>query len=265
LKPSGAAPRRRAVGLSANRSRPAGARSAGNGRPRAPEHVESQVSDRRLVAERRGQIVGAAVKLFSERGYYTTTMQEIARAAGISTGLVYQYVRDKDDVLLLALKLVLDTYEREIPRQLEGVAHPVTRLCVALRTYCAVVDRLRDATVLTYRSTKSLRADRRALIKEGETRTNRLLEGCIRACTASGHMRAVNEHLLAYIHVTFCHAWALKHWALRERYTLEQYVREGLALLVEPFLNPKGRAAYARLPQPAVEHGALPKKDPVTA
>jgi len=239
--------RRRAVGANATRTRPAGARSAPGTRRRPPEHVESLVSDQRLVAERRGQIVRAAAKLFSERGYYTTTIHEIAREAGISTGLVYQYVRDKDDLLLLALKLVLDTYEQEIPRQLEGVAHPVARLCTALRTYCTVVDRLRDATVLTYRSTKSLRADRRALIKEGETRTNRLLEGCIRACIESGYMRAMNEHLLAYLHVMFCHAWALKHWALRDRYSLEQYVREGLALLVEPFLNAKGRAAYARL------------------
>jgi AcrR family transcriptional regulator len=227
--------------------RPAGARSAARGRRRAPSEVESLVSDPRLVAERRGQIVRAAVKLFSERGYYTTTIQQIAREAGISTGLVYQYVRDKDDVLLLALQLVLDSYEQEIPRRLEGIAHPVARLCAALDTYCSVVDRLRDATILTYRSTKSLRRERRALIMEGETRTNRLLEGCIRACADGGYMHAVNEHLLAYQHVLFCHAWALKHWALRERYTLARYVREGFALLVEPFLTAQGRAAYARL------------------
>jgi AcrR family transcriptional regulator len=199
-----------------------------------------------LVEARRAQIVRAAVKLFSEDGYYTTTIQRIAREAGISTGLVYQYVRDKDDVLLLALKLVLDTYEREIPQRLKGIAHPIARLCAALDTYCAVVDRLREATVLTYRSTKSLRPERRALIKEGETRTNRLLEACIRACVEGGYMREVNVHLLAYLQVMFCHAWALKHWAMRERYSREHYVREGLKLLVEPFLAAKGRAPFAQ-------------------
>ncbi|MDA8107859.1 MAG: TetR family transcriptional regulator [Betaproteobacteria bacterium] len=226
------------------RARPAGARSRAPRRS-APAHVESLVSDPRLVEERRAQIVRAAVKLFSERGYYTTTIQQVAREAGISTGLVYQYFRDKDDLLLLALMQVLERYEQEIPRRLEGVEAPVERLCTALRTYCGIVDRMRDATVLTYRSTKSLRADRRALIMEGERRTNRLLERCIHACVAGGDMRAVNEHLLAYSYVMFCHAWALKHWALRDRYSLEQYVREGFALLVEPFLTAQGRAAYA--------------------
>lgn len=225
-------------------ARPTGARAPA-AEAGTPGHVESVVSDPRLVEERRGQVVRAAVKLFSAQGYYTTTIQQIAREAGISTGLVYQYFRDKDDVLLLALMLVLDSYEHEIPRQLEGVEHPVERLCQAIRTYCTIVDRWRDATLLTYRSTKSLRAERRSLIMEGETRTNRILEGCIRACVEAGHMHPVNEQLLAYSHVMFCHAWALKHWALGKRYSLDQYVREGLRLLVEPFLTDKGRAQDA--------------------
>ena len=215
----------------------------------SPAHVESLVADPGLIEQRRGQIVRAAVKLFSEQGYYTTTIQSIAREAGISTGLIYQYFRDKDDILLPSLRLVLQTYEKEIPLRLEGVGHAVERLCTAVWAYCAIVDKLRDATVLAYRSTKSLRADRRGLIKEDETRTNRLLEGCVRACVAGGYMQPVNEMLLAYQYVMFCHAWALKHWAFRGKYSLARYVAEGVKLLVEPYLTAKGRAALATLKQ----------------
>jgi len=212
----------------------------------SPGIVESAVTDPKLVGERRQQIVRAAIKLFSEQGYYGTTIQHIAREAGISVGLIYQYFRDKDDVLFLTLKLVLESYENEIPAALEGVEHPLERLCVALGAYCRIVDRMRDATVLTYRSTKSLRADRRTFIKEGEERTNRLLEGCLRACISGGHMRPVNDFLLVYQYVHFSHAWALKQWAFRDRYSLDDYVEEGIKLLVEPFLTEKGRAAMAR-------------------
>jgi AcrR family transcriptional regulator len=213
----------------------------------SPGIVESAVTDPKLVGERRQQIIRAATKLFSEQGYYGTTIQHVAREAGISVGLIYQYFRDKDDVLFLTLKLVLETYEKEIPAALEGVEHPLERLCLALGAYCRVVDRLRDATVLTYRSTKSLRADRRSFIKEGEERTNRLLEACLRACIATGHMCPVNDYLLVYQYVHFSHAWALKAWALRDRYSLDEYVDEGIKLLVEPFLTEKGRAAIARV------------------
>lgn len=209
--------------------------------------VESLVADPKLVGERREQIVKAATKLFSEQGYYVTTIQDIAREAGISVGLIYQYFKDKDDVLFLTLKLVLETYENVIPAALEGAEHPLERLCLAIGAYCRVVDRLRDATVLTYRSTKSLRADRRTFIKEGETRTNRLLEGCLRACISAGHVRPINDSLLVYQYVLFAHAWALKQWSLRGLYSLEDYIEEGIKLLVEPYLTDKGHAAMARL------------------
>lgn len=207
--------------------------------------VQALVTDPKLVEERRGQIVRAAVKLFSEDGYYTTTIQQIARQAGISTGLIYQYFRDKDDILFLSLKMVLDTYEHEIPSQLDGLTDPVERLCVSVWAYCHIVDRLREATVLAYRSTKSLRADRRVLIKDAETRTNRLIEKCIKACVDSGTMREVNDYMLAYQLVMFAHSWALKHWVLSERFSLERYIGEGIALLVEPYLTAKGRRAFA--------------------
>ena len=207
--------------------------------------VQALVTDPRLVEERRGQIVRAAVKLFSEDGYYTTTIQQIARQAGISTGLIYQYFRDKDDILFLSLKMVLDTYEREIPSQLEGVTDPVERLCVSVWAYCQIVDRLREATVLAYRSTKSLRADRRVLIKDAESRTNRLIEKCIKDCVEGGYMQEVNAYMLAYQLVMFAHSWALKHWVLGERYSLDRYIGEGIQLLVEPHLTAKGRRGLA--------------------
>lgn len=203
--------------------------------------VEARIGDPELVGQRRAEIIRAAIKLFSEHGYYVTTIQQVAREAGISVGLVYQYFRDKDDILFLALKSVLDTYEQEIPRSLAGITHPLARLRAAFSAYCAVIDRLREATVLTYRSTKSLRPERRRYIKEGELRTNRLLEACVQECIRAGYLRSVNVRLLVYQYVLFAHAWALKGWAWRGRYTLRRYVREGLALLVDPFLTPKGR------------------------
>ncbi|MBM5811687.1 MAG: TetR/AcrR family transcriptional regulator [Gammaproteobacteria bacterium] len=208
---------------------------------KSPADVEARIGDPALVEQRRAEIVRAAVRLFSEHGYYVTTIQQIARAAGISVGLVYQYFRDKDDILFLALTSVLETYEREIPRALAGVTHPLARLRAAFAAYCAVIDRLREATVLTYRSTKSLRPERRRYIMAGERRTNRLLEACVADCVRAGYLRRVNVPLLVYQYVLFAHAWALKSWAWRRRYTLRRYVREGQALLIDPFLTPKGR------------------------
>jgi AcrR family transcriptional regulator len=212
---------------------------------RRPVEVESHVSDPQKVVERRGQIIDAAIKLFSDKGYYRTTILEIAREAGISSGLIYQYFKEKEDVLLLALMQVLDAYEEVLPQAIAGIGNPVERLCTALRAYCRVVDGMRDATLLAYRSTKSLPPARRVHVMEAELRSNRIIRDCLDACIDDGYIGELNRELLVYQYVIFCHSWALKHWALKDRYTVETYVDEGIGLLVEPFLTARrGRTAF---------------------
>jgi len=208
------------------------------------DEVESLVSDPKLVTERRRQIVDAAVSLFSEQGYARTTVQQITRKAGVSTGLIYQYFGDKEDILFLSLKLVLETYERDIPPQLEGITTPLARLSAALKAYCGIVDRLRDATVLAYRATRSLPPARRVHIENAETRTNKIFRDILEQCRSQGLIIDVNLDLLTYQYVHFSHAWALKHWAFRNGYDVDSYIAEGRRLLIEPFLTDKGRRQW---------------------
>lgn len=225
------------------------------------DKVESVGVDPKLIADRRGQVIRAAVKLFSANGYYNITTQQIAHEAGMSAGLIYHYFQNKDDILFLALQQVLDNYEREIPAAVIEIEHPVSRLCTAIFAYCRVVNRLREATVLTYRSTKSLRPERRVFIKEGETRTNRLMETYVVACIDGDYMRPVNAHMLVYVMVSFAHTWALKYWALSERYTLRQYVEEGLNIFIEPHLTRKGLTEFEQFKIQLKTFVILPEQD----
>jgi AcrR family transcriptional regulator len=209
--------------------------------------VKSRVTDEALVQRRRAQIVAAAVELFSRQGYYNTTVLDVARKAGVSAGLIYQYVSDKDDVLLLALMSVLELYRQEIPRAVEGIADPLERCFAAIRAYCRVVDQHRTATVLAYRSTKSLPADRRDTIKQSEIETNGLIAATLRDCIAPGLFRPVNVSVVTYQIVTFAHTWALKHWRLKELCTLDEYVGTGIDLFAHALLTPAGWRHYRKL------------------
>jgi AcrR family transcriptional regulator len=217
--------------------------------------VKSRVTDEALVQRRRSQIIAAAVELFARQGYYNTTILDVARKAGVSSGLIYQYVSDKEDVLLLALMSVLDLYRQEIPRALEGRSDPMERWSAAIRAYCRVVDQHRVATVLAYRSTKSLPRDRREVIKQSEIQTNALIAGCLRACIAAGLFRSVNVDVVTYQIVTFAHAWALKHWRLKDLCTLEEYISSGLDFFAHALFTPAGWRHSRKLLAPA--EGAL--------
>jgi AcrR family transcriptional regulator len=56
-------------------------------------------------ADRRQQILEAALKVFSTKGFHKATNKDIAQAAGgISPGLIYWYFKDKEDLFLSILR-----------------------------------------------------------------------------------------------------------------------------------------------------------------
>ena len=189
--------------------------------------VKSQVTDVALVQRRREQIVAAAVELFSVQGFYRTTMQEIARKAGVSTGLIYQYAETKEDVLLLGLMFVMERFRRELESSRGEGTEPLSRLYAALDTYCRVVDRHPEATVLAYRSTMSLPREYREYIKQVEVDTNEFIAIRLRACIAAGLFREINVELVTYQLVLYAHTWALKHWRLSQFTDLDGYLEQG--------------------------------------
>ena len=206
--------------------------------------VKSQVSDEILVKNRRAQIVGGAVELFSEQGYYKTTVQDVAKRAGVSPGLIYQYVRDKEDLLLLSILDVLDSYAREIPAATAGKTDPLQRYCAAFEAYCRVVDSRRDTTILAYRSTKSLSHERRKVIMQAEQETNRMLSNIVEDCILEGLFRPVDSDLAAYQLVMYAHAWALKHWSLSKLHDINYYIKQGLDYSLHALLTEKGWSHY---------------------
>lgn len=54
---------------------------------------------RTTAAERRRQILDAAVRVFARQGFHTCRVSDIADEAGVAYGLVYHYFRSKDEVL----------------------------------------------------------------------------------------------------------------------------------------------------------------------
>lgn len=60
------------------------------------------------IASRRSQILDGAARLFAERGFHLTTTRDIANAAGVSEGTLYNYFENKEDLLMGLLQSLLD-------------------------------------------------------------------------------------------------------------------------------------------------------------
>ena len=72
--------------------------------------ITSSLRDRNA-QERSEQILNAAAQLFAERGFHRTTTREIAQAANVSEGTLYNYFENKNDLLFGILSQLSDSQE----------------------------------------------------------------------------------------------------------------------------------------------------------
>lgn len=75
--------------------------------------------------EKKNKIIEAGYRLFSSVGYYGTNTAEIAKEAGVSTGIVYGYFNDKRDILICVLEIYIKTVTKPVFKIMEGLTAPV--------------------------------------------------------------------------------------------------------------------------------------------
>ena len=63
-------------------------------------------------AARRAQIIEAAIACFLERGYTNTSMSDIIKASGLSSGSIYSHFSGKEDILTTAINERLENVKR---------------------------------------------------------------------------------------------------------------------------------------------------------
>ena len=90
----------------------------------------------------RSRLVDAAMSLFGEHGYSGTTVDEIAKAAGVSASTFFRHFKTKEESIL-AVDLEIDA---EIDAWLEAVAPPEVDLAGMEAIYARAAARLVEAS-----------------------------------------------------------------------------------------------------------------------
>jgi AcrR family transcriptional regulator len=63
----------------------------------------------RVTKQRQQQILDAALEVFAQKGFAHATTAEIARTAGVAEGTIYNYYKDKHDLLISIIRTHIDT------------------------------------------------------------------------------------------------------------------------------------------------------------
>lgn len=196
--------------------------------PHTAQEIPTQVKNQDLVARRRSQIVDAAVEMFLQKGFHRTTTRQIARAAGISNGLLYEYVSSKEDILYLVCDAIHAEMQRAVTDALARPANDDHPLAAVIRQYFLVCHRMGDHILLIYQETQSLPGKWRKVVLENEMRITRLFRKAIDQLVRQGALPPLDgrgRELIAHNISVLGHMWAFRRWSLAGHYTIDEYIR----------------------------------------
>ncbi len=97
-----------------------------------------------VASERKDQIVRATVECITKYGYHNFSMQDVARTAGVSKGIIHYYFLNKDDLMMSVLDKVANDIERVLRADMEAIDDPLRKLEIFVEVCFDVVRSTRE-------------------------------------------------------------------------------------------------------------------------
>jgi len=193
-------------------------------------HNDKQVADRGLWTEGRNRIAEAALPLFLRYGYHATPVRVIARAAGISSGSVFNYFSGKDELLEHVLDQSQAAAEQSIQEAQNALAlardaaDPVDGFLAVFRCYAEYLDRIHGYVLLAYQEAKSLAPKKRTPLLDRERRIAEVLKAAAAPAIEAGVFSGEALDLRVHSLIVIAQAWAVRHWAHTHYATVADYL-----------------------------------------
>jgi len=92
----------------------------------------------------RGEILSAAEKVFAAKGFFPTTMSDIARKAEFGTGTLYKYFKSKEELYFTLIDEKVEEINRLVKTELSQKDSAVERIKKVVRLQFEFIERNRD-------------------------------------------------------------------------------------------------------------------------
>jgi AcrR family transcriptional regulator len=88
----------------------------------------------------RDRILAAATRVFSEKGYHSSTIADVVRESGLSVGAIYTYFSGKDELIRLSCDQIATRGLEDLAERLAPARTTAERLAIAIRLYVETID-----------------------------------------------------------------------------------------------------------------------------
>ncbi len=117
-----------------------------------PECLPWHAMAREALVDSRQEILRTAARLFQQRGYDATSMNDVAAALKLSKGGLYHHFQSKDEILFEIMNHAMELTQERVIGPARSIADPAERLRALIRLHIEVVlsPRDREITVMLH-------------------------------------------------------------------------------------------------------------------
>jgi TetR/AcrR family transcriptional regulator, cholesterol catabolism regulator len=108
----------------------------------------------------RADIIEAATRVFSQRGYHAASMTEIAHEVGMRKPSLYHHVRKKEDLLFAIHEQMIDELVSQTMAVLSSADSPADKVRQVLRVSMSFVARHRDGVTVFLQERRAVSGER---------------------------------------------------------------------------------------------------------
>ncbi len=150
-----------------------------------------------IQAYKRERILEEAVKLFYQRGFTGTTLDDIAAELGVTKPFIYTHFRSKVDLLAALCKPTIELSLEAVARAAKGPGTPTERLHRAIVDFTQVVLSRQANIAIYFREEKNLAPEALAEINALRKKFDRLLSKLLAEGVAAGAFEIKDVNLAA--------------------------------------------------------------------
>jgi AcrR family transcriptional regulator len=209
------------------------------------QKIPSAVKDEGLVQKRREQILLGAIELFSKNGFHKSTLDELAKASGISHGSIYSYIKSKEDIF----SLIHEFLYKKLYEGIENTVYeknPIEKLKQLIRADLNLTDKWSKTVLLLYQESHILKGDRLVNLLKQERAHIAKYEEVIQECIDQGYLAKTNVRATANIIKTMMDSWVVKQWDLKSWVNKSEMEKLIIQILLEGLGNRKKSRACRR-------------------
>jgi AcrR family transcriptional regulator len=132
-------------------------------------------------------VYSAALRLFHEKGYHATSMQDIAAALGLYKGSLYHYIGSKEDLLLQVFERAMASLLADVERIVADASLPArTQLQLVVQAHVSAVADNRDALSVYLHEFRALAGESLDKVRAQRERYRELVETIVSRGVKSG-------------------------------------------------------------------------------